>query len=300
MSPSVPASLDPVKVEAAKRQKQKAEALKELEAWTGQGLNLSRRVFFVPGWAGEEGKCWIAPYQPSRKGHRPIKEWLGAIVRNPGHVTYIHYLRFTEKESQSCPTFLEFAELVKAKIGEQVAKDEPIDLIGHSMGGLDMTASLTVGQAPLANPVVNCVAVGSPLRGVAYGNLVDRIKMLIPNLAWLPHHFTQLKNMDHGAGAIRLVNQLQMRRLLMERVRMFYGIFGTQDTVVGRNAQLRTEGLTEEQKRRVVNRFVEGATHTGVAGITQDPRTAVLLVHILAGLSIAANKGNQGFLIGGS
>ncbi len=303
MSPVIGVSTDPVQEERAKREAEKKQALAELEAWSNQKLTLERPVFFVPGWAGEEGKCWTG-YTKVLKSHQSVKFWINRIVCEPSRSQFVHYLNFTRKESLSCPTFLEFAELLKARVYEKVSPSEPLDLIGHSMGGLDIIATLTLGDEPLKNPVVNCVAVGSPLQGIFYGKLIPKLRKLLPGLfegkkEWQDHHYRQLKNLDHNAEPIHLVNQLNLRRRFLARVERFYPILGTQDAVVGRSARLKTEGLSQEDKQRIIELTIAGATHNGVLGLTHDPRTVVGLLRLLVGMPLEMLIGNKGFVIGG-
>jgi hypothetical protein len=150
------------------------------------------------------------------------------------------------------------------------------------MGALDVIAALAIGDQRLRNPVVNCAAVGSPLRGVAYGRLVHQAKRLLPFLTWQPHHYTQLRNMDHRAPAIQMLNAVSTRRRLMQRLHAFWELIGTQDAVVGRNARMRTDGLSVSALKRIVHHTIPGASHTGAAGITQDPRTVLTLIRLMA------------------
>ena len=46
---------------------------------------------------------------------------------------------------------------------------------------------------------------------------------------------------------------------------------------------LRTEGLSTEAKWKIRYQSITGATHTGAAGITQEPRTIRLILKILIG-----------------
>ena len=294
----VPTPGDPLAAEAAKRALEKQRALKALKAWAKKGITLTRHVFFVPGWAGEEGCCWTAAYPHVLDGHQPIKYWVERIVRNPQLVRFVSYVQFTEQESAACPTFLQFADLLKTKIRYEAPADAPLDLVGHSMGGLDIIGALVNGGDYLRHPVVNAVTVGSPLRGVPYGNLVYRIRELLPTVPWLPHHLEQLRNMDHGAGAIRLINRLDMRELLLARVARCYSLYGTQDFVVEGNAHFRTEGLAGASRKKLGELAIAGAAHTGAIGITQDPRTAAAIFTILAGGTVGEPPGNQGILVG--
>jgi triacylglycerol esterase/lipase EstA (alpha/beta hydrolase family) len=293
--PIIPEPVDPVKEEAAKRRRQKERALARLSSLAGKGVSLKRHAFFVPGWAGEEGKAWRGYDKPVLKGHGSIKNWIDRIVRTPDKVTYVSYVEFSEKESQVSRSFFEFAELLKARVRAEIKPDEAIDLIGHSMGGLDMVAAITQGKDPLLN-VVNCVTVASPLQGIPYAGFVKRVDELLPWLEWKPWHHEQVKNMAHHSREIERINAHENRTVLLERVKAFYQLEGTQDMTVMRNARLRTDGLPDALKNKITQLVIEGATHSGAAGITHDPRTALFLTSILADIPIEKPKFNYGYV----
>lgn len=148
--PILPIAEDPHKAEQRKREQQKQRALEKLSSLAGQGASLKRHVFFVPGWTGEEGKAWKEPYPKLLKGHGPVKSWIEKIVQNPDRVTYVSYVDFSSQESKNSRSFLDFGELLKARVRSKIAgSQEPVDLIGHSMGGLDILAAITQGEPPL-------------------------------------------------------------------------------------------------------------------------------------------------------
>jgi len=240
----------------------------------------SRPVFFVPGWAGEAGDCWTDAYANSPKRHAPARAWVEQIVPPANRTAMVRYLSFTLAQSKACQSFLDFGPILKAKIRAAVAPGTPIDLVCHSMGSLDAIAAVTQPPAPLLD-VVNLVAAASPLQGIFYGKLVQPIDTLLPFVAWQPQHYTQVRNMDYLLPPIQLINTLETRRLLLERVGAFHGLEGTQDAVVMRSARLKTDGLDQQARSRVHHRQIAGATHTGAAGVTQDPRTIREIFRIL-------------------
>lgn len=293
--PIIPEPIDPVQEELAKRSRQKEQALAKLDSLVGQGLALKRHVFFVPGWAGEEGQAWKGYDKPVLKGHAPVKEWIDKLVRNPDKVTYVSYLDFSPQESAKSKSFLDFAEILKARVRAQARADEPVDLIGHSMGGLDIVAAITQGSDALAN-VQNCVTVASPLKGIAYDKFVKEVDRLLPWLHWEPYHYVQVRNMDHHADAITMINALENRVKLLEEVNAFYQLEGTQDMTVMRNARLRTDSLLDALKQKITQLIIEGATHSGAAGITHDPRTVLYLISVIADIPIEKPKLNYGYV----
>jgi len=294
--PVISPTADPAQEERRKRERQKQRVLETLQSLAGRGVALKRHVFFVPGWAGEEGKAWTGYDGKVLPGHGPVKSWIDRIVRNPDKVTYISYVDFSEAESRNSKSFLEFAELLKARVRAKVdSPGDSIDLIGHSMGGLDIVAAITQGRDPLTN-VEYCVTVASPLMGVAYARFVKAVDRLLPWIQWQPYHYVQVRNMDHHCAAIAKTNSLENRVRLLERVGAFYQLEGTQDMTVMRNARLRTDGLAKSLRQKITHLVIEGASHSGAAGITHDPRTILYLVSIIAGIPIEQPARNYGFV----
>ena len=284
MPPIVPVPVDPVREAEASRQAAKRQALRELEALEVQQLHLSRPVLFVPGWAGEEGMCWMAPYDGLLTGHAPAKAWVERIVSQADRRQFVRFLTFSLAESKASESFLEFATLLKAKIRAAVPSGSPIDLVCHSMGSLDAIAAITQPPDPL-DGVTNLVAVASPLQGIVYGKLVKPIDELLPFLRWEPHHYVQVANMNAEAPAMRVITTLEARRRLLARIGALHEIEGTQDMVVMRSARLRRDGLSPTALGKITHRAVDGAMHTGPAGVTQDPRTVWQILRILGGMS---------------
>ncbi len=294
--PIIPGSVDPMQEESAERRRKKEQALATLNSLAGRGISLKRHVFFVPGWAGEEGKAWKEPYPKLLKGHGPIKYWIDRIVRNPDRVTYVSYVDFLLQESKNSRSFLDFGELLKARVKSKIAaSQEPVDLIGHSMGGLDILAAITQGEDALTS-VENCVTVASPLQGVAYGRFIDELDKLLPFLKWQPFHQIQVENMDKHCKAIQQINLLDNRCKLLERVKAFYQLEGTQDATVMRNARLKTDGLPEALRKTITHLIIGGASHSGATGITQDPRTVLYLISVVADIPIEKPKLNYGYV----
>ena len=276
----VPISADQVTADYFKRQAEKNLALQQLRAFETKPLALKRDVFFVPGWAGEDGQCWMEPYDGVLQGHAAMRWWMERLVPSVGQPR-VHFLTFSREDSEPCPSFLEFAQVLKRKIRDVIALSQPMDVVCHSMGSLDAIAAITQPPTPLQS-VVNLVAVGSPLQGIFYGELVRPIDELLPFVRWEPHHYLQVRNLNSEAAPMRLINALDTRRRLLTRVSALSTIEGTQDAVVMRSARLRTDGLSVALLRKITARSICGATHTGPAGVTQDPRTARDIVNILA------------------
>jgi len=73
-------------------------------------------------------------------------------VKNP---KLVNYVTFTDAQSRSCSSFLDFADILKAKVLRKVSKRQGFDLVGHSMGGLDAVAAIVDDKDPLKIPITS-------------------------------------------------------------------------------------------------------------------------------------------------
>ncbi len=269
-----------VQVRRAKIKAEKRRARDQHTKLKRERPALLRPVFFVPGWTGEEGKAWHTPYPELETGHLPIKEAIGIICSNPGRARYI---TFTPKQSKSCKSFLDFAKILKRKVRDEINIKNPFDLVGHSMGGLDIVAAITQGQQCFEQ-VENCLTVASPLKGTEFGELKPRLAKIIPALEDTPHHTIQCQNLDPDRQPIQHINTLESRQRLLDRVGQFYQFVGTRDMAVMKRGRLRSDGLGLHFYNAHVDTVeIDGASHSGAAGITQDPRTILHILNILLG-----------------
>lgn len=289
MTPSIiPVHPDPVQIDRERLLEAKRLAEKELETLAESGLQLKRYVFFVPGWTGEDCACWL---EPNTKRNVAIKTRMDRIFRNAGKLaSYVDFVH----ESPQCYSFRDFGDVVRKKIGDRT----PCDCVGHSMGGLDIAASVALSQPPLLN-VRKFITFGSPLRGTELGGIRAKIGKL------LPHIRAQAENMDPDHPHIKLLQSSPTLKLLLSRTEKIYCLYGGQDMAVGRSARIEFRDVdpgwrgappaTFKEKVRGV--LLEGATHTGSLGITQDPRAILWLVRILANLPLPEDKFNFGYLL---
>ncbi|MDD5702634.1 MAG: hypothetical protein PHU23_11370 [Dehalococcoidales bacterium] len=279
------------------RAEQKKKALEEIDQFAGDKITLKRDIFFVPGWTGEEGDCWLKPYPKRLKGHISVKECLEKILNDPrAAIRKAHYITFSETESKSAESFMRFGEILKQKIIDEIGKNSEFDIVGHSMGGLDIVAAITQGSDYLKN-VKNCITIASPLQGVALAPLLPKLKKLFPLLKQFEeHHKDQIKNLSPKREAITLVNTKGNRSALLGRVGKFYQFYGTQDAAVMRSAKLNKYGLGDLYDEKVQSIEILSASHSGRSGITQDPRTVVNLVKIMLDIEIERPKYNYGYV----
>ncbi len=278
--PIIPVPEDPNKAEIKKREAEKRKAYAALDDLAVGAFAPTRHIVFVPGWAGEEGQCWLG-YSKLLPLHASVKVWMDRIVQASLRERFVHYVTFTQDESKACPSFLEFGPLLRDKILEQVPPSAPMDVICHSMGSLDAIAAITQDVRPLRH-VVNLLSVGSPLQGIFYGQFVKPVDQLLPDRDWLPHHYVQVRNMNSDAPPMQKINALATRRCLLDRIRALWTFEGTQDMVVMRSAQFLQTGLTPAERRKITHTTIAGAMHIDAAGITHDPRTVLEIVKIVA------------------
>jgi hypothetical protein len=274
----------PVQEMREQRRKQRVRAKKKLENLVRDKINLKRPVFFVPGWTDEDNTCWKTAY---RKGYVPIKDWISKIAKNSNLAEYI---TFTEKESEKCKSFFDFADVLKPKIWDKIGKNKKFDIVGHSMGGLDVVAAIIDDDKPLLN-VYNLITVATPHQGSELGEIGSIFRK------YKPHHALQCINLDPDQLPIKLINKLEARKTLLSRVDKLYCLMGTRDMAVMRSARYNKKSLNPELYKKKV-KIVEfgGATHSQKYGITQDPRVILAIVNILLGIELEEPKYNYGYI----
>lgn len=128
---------------------ERTQAREQLRQLRGSPVVLERPVYFVPGWRDEGGGCW-----------QRMEEWLPRIVAN--FRTHVTFVEFYQPGGGVPPweDFLDFgddlAELVQRDMGDS---GRTVDLVCHSMGGLDAVAAIALlDEHPgLATPPLRCV-----------------------------------------------------------------------------------------------------------------------------------------------
>ncbi len=208
-------------------------------------------------------------------------------------------------ESIKCKSFLDFGEVLKLKIRKRIGTEQKFDAVGHSMGGLDIRASITQGNDPLLS-CSKCITVATPhwgdnFGGIRYSASKSVIKDLINHINPLKGaQFEQGKNLDPDYPPIQLINTPENRKLFLERVEQLYQLKGTQDFVVKGSAILNRAGIEDLYMAKSKEYTVEGVNHTGDIGICQDIRTMMVIVHLLSDLPIPQDENNFGVLPGGN
>jgi pimeloyl-ACP methyl ester carboxylesterase len=274
-------------------------------------IRLERDVFFVPGWSDQGCICWTEPYMESGVDRRAgweytVKDW-EYIVENPEKM---HYLRLVENEdsitikrnkegkikkvefqsdqSYNYTNFFQFAELVKRKIRAIGAKQ--IDLVGHSMGGLDIISAVALDRKlddykqvkdfittdPL-NGVGLLITVATPYKGSIPADLVKNTKIdewFGPK--WSEGIGKQCENLAHTSEFISIINRKEIRERLFKKAKIgVYTFLAGNDRAV-RPSDAFIEGANNRKPFQLVS-------HSQKMGITQDPRMHYELFKLLKG-----------------
>lgn len=274
----------PVQEMQEERKRQKKNALKKLEELAENKIELKRPVFFVPGWTDENCACWKISYQ---KGYTPIKDWISRTTKNSDLAEYI---TFSVKESEKCKSFFDFGDVLKEKIWNKTGKNKGFDVVGHSMGGLDSVAAIIDSEEPLLS-VNDLITVATPHQGSELGEIGPIFRK------YKPHHASQCVNLDPDQLPIKLINKLENRKTLLNRVNKLYCLMGTRDQAVMRSARYNKKDLDPElYKKKVEVIEFGGTTHSQKYGITQDPRVILSILNILTGVELVKPKYNYGYI----
>ena len=282
------------------RKRQKQNALNKLEELTKDRIALKRPAFFVPGWTDELCACWGR----SDSNNICIKDWLTKICSNPEEARYIDF----EKETSQCVSFLDFGEVLKNKIWAYIGKDKEFDIVGHSMGGLDIRAAITQNK-PLLN-TQNCLTVATPHQGDNLGGMdvwlrkIPLIKSLWDKIRKeTSYQVEQSKGLDPDYAPIKTINKVDNITAFLEKIWQLYEFKGTMDFTVKGSAYINETDISSELcKNKIKKVAIDGADHTGKIGITQDPRTILAIIKILLGVKLEELKDlndNHGIFIGG-
>lgn len=271
---------------------QKKLALEELQELKRKKLTISRYVFFVPGWSSESCGAWLEPYTPENIS---MRQWMESIVTN--WQEKVHFVTFTTEESKKCRSFIDFGNILKERILPCI-KDENyrFDLIGHSMGGLDISAAVINDFIP-ADRVKNMMTLGSPFHGAEWGQMMKDFS----KLSWLflggwvliraalmakgysYYHVLQLENMNPTGRFIRDFNTKENRLKLLTSVDKLYTFFGTDDNTVKESALFNGFDIDKSLLSAKLEAVcVEGATHSGELGLPQDPRVVLNIMNIIS------------------
>lgn len=289
----------------------KTECRNKLREFKDKKIKLKRDVFFVPGWTDQACICWTEPYMESGIDRRAgweytVKDW-EYIVKNPERM---HYLKLVENdksiniirnkegkikkvEFKSDPSyrytnFFQFAELIKRKIRATGVKE--FDLVGHSMGGLDIIAATALDKnldtykkvedviktKPLEG-IGLLITVATPYKGSVPADFVKHTKIdewLRPK--WPDGIRKQCENLAHDSEFISIINQEEIRERFLKKARIGVHTFsGGNDRAVSSDDAF-IEGAQNHEPFKLVS-------HSQRMGITQDPRMHYELFMLLKG-----------------
>lgn len=127
-----------------------ARARKELDRLRAAPVTLTRPVYFVPGWRDEQGACWAR-----------MEQWIPLVVAN--YRTHVSFVEFVGPGGEPLPPwedFLDFGDDLAELVHKDVAgTGGAVDLVCHSMGGLDAVTSVALldGRPGLPTPHLDCV-----------------------------------------------------------------------------------------------------------------------------------------------
>jgi pimeloyl-ACP methyl ester carboxylesterase len=273
---------------------QRARARSTLREWTARPFTLQRRAYFVPGFTDEDGRsCWGEPGSPGLC----LASQLPEVCANP------ELARFVDFTGGGAPpryeNFIRFGAHL-ARLVEQdraaagsVGGAAEVDLVCHSMGGLDALAAIALlddypelGAPPLP-AVRNVITFDTPFLGfaAAANPLLGKLKrMQRPDEPWLT---SQLLAME--TRSLRIAEVAQARDEFLSRVRAFWPR-GADNTaglieVPHESASFGDAGdfAPAVRERYRGYRPWEDTSHSGAKGLTRDPRALVEVLEILTG-----------------
>jgi len=268
-------------------------AINELNKLKQNKFTLSHPVFYVPGWT-DEGCGW---WKKSDTAKYTMEGLLNDTATNPFNATFITFKDVTSQ----CKSFMDFGEFLKKIIWDKIGKNQPFDIVGHSMGGLDIRAAIIQGD-----PLLNCrccISVATPQQGDHFGGMMNFCMKYIPFMADIkkmpPYQVEQMKNLDSDYPPINVLNTLGNRHLFFMSIAKFYEMKGTRDFVVKGSAFMDKTGIEALYQDKTEEIPVTRCEHTGALGITQDPRTILAIIYILSGIELDVGGGNCGIFAGG-
>lgn len=281
-------------------------------------LRLKRPVFFVPGWSDQGCLCWTEPYVEGGGDRRPgweytIQDWVEEIIV-PTDQANVHFVTLVEDErnviikrfsrgmkqgkiqsvdwsrdpSAQYESFFQFAELLKRTIRALGA--EEYDLVGHSMGGLDIIAATVLDRSldqesevqrfitsPPLDGVNTIITVATPFCGSPLASFVERNHLdAILQLNWSAGIRKQAEAMFPGSPFIQIVTDPSRQQRLLKRVKGSVHTFGSNNDPATPNQARMIDGAINHPAAGF-----EFARHSAIMGITQDPRLALAVFRIL-------------------
>ncbi len=276
-------------------QKQTSIASAILNGFMTKKIHLRRPVIFVSGYEDESGSWWIGP----KEGKQGISQWIKQIADNQEEATFLTF----EKESPSCNSFMDFGAFLRNQIPAVIGSEKQFDLVGYSMGGLDIRAALIQTDSLLG--CQRCITADTPHQGDDLGGILEFLETYTPEIMKefdnMPLYLqNQAENMDPNSKPMQAINSLANRQLFLDRVDKFYEFMGTRDYVVKGSCFMDLNGLGAPYTQKVKGYPVLGCGHTGTNGVTIDVRTILAIIFMLLDMEIPIDSENHGYLPGGN
>lgn len=165
---------------------------------------------------------------------------------------------------------------------------DELDLVCHSMGGLDSVAAIAVNknqdttatiQTPFLKGVNLLITVATPHRGSPTAGMADT-KITQELFRWSESIRKQGSNMHARSRFMQLINRADIRNQLLSRVAYVYTYGGYDDIVVPPpRCKINTDGLAN--KNYTNNEPYHLARHSMRRGITQDSRMLLEILKLL-------------------
>jgi hypothetical protein len=261
----------------------KRNAYRELMKLAQSGIKIVRPVFIVPGWTDESCENWVKPYALQL----PLKAWTNKIVKNKEDA---YYITFKDAESKSCKSFIDFGDILKDRIENAIGKSTEFDIVGHSMGGLDIRSAISIHGLRNAQ---NCITVATPHKGAMLGEIEHIFKIR----KYPPHHMAQCNSLARRSNEINTLNSLVNRKKFLEAIRKLFQFSGTYDKVVQiKESRMECRDLNQTLQNKAMQVLIDKADHVAERGITRDVRVVLAVLSILIGIEPLRPKYNYGYL----
>lgn len=265
-----------------------AEARAQIKAWESQRVTLRRPLYFVPGLSDESGEsCWGTPGEKNS-----FHGVMNRICSNPIYARFHRFLVGSPPHPPHHEDFITFGADLARRIWDDVSHSgEEVDVVCHSMGGLDTFAAIALlddypelGVQPL-RLVDNVITFDTPFTGF---NAADNAIFMKLKKQQRPDEPTLISQaIALKTGALRMHEVDQRRDRFLQNVRAFYprgaDNFGGLLEVPHESASFGKQSDFAPEWRDRYRPYVswEDTTHSGPRGVTRDLRAIVEVVTLL-------------------
>jgi hypothetical protein len=278
-----------VKAIAAARQR----AEDQLGEWAQQPLTLPRLVYFVPGWTDENGlSAWGDPKSDLISFASEIPE----VIANAE--THAHFVSFHKDGSPRTPppyeSFIRFgADLAKLIRDDVKNSGQQVDIVCHSMGGLDTVTAVALlddYRAELGVEPLRCVhtviTLDTPFAGFAAS--INPLLLKLKKMQRKDEPYIISQAMAMAPNSLRIQEVMLARDEFLSNVVAFHArgaeAAGLMEVPHASSQYGGRDSVPAALKDRYVDYdWWEGTTHSGNNGLTADPRAIVDAVKILTG-----------------